>query len=140
VLLCLNANVREPLAVIYDSGDTLPLESYLSKRVLQEKVPSQEKKGQLPFNFPIITPSMQPGKVTVTPKALCYLQRPLFLVGTDQISRDWLAAKCKQLVSIGAVGLLVEAKDYQEVEAILNIAEGIRLVPASVEGFTTDLI
>lgn len=139
VLLCLGANAREPLTVIYDSGDTLPLEPYLPKRAPREDVTIPEKKGQLPFNLPITTPSMQPGKVTVTPKELRYLQRPLFFVGADQASRDWLAAKRKQLVSIGAVGLLVEAKDYQEIEAVLKIAEGLRLVPASAEGFATRL-
>lgn len=139
VLLCLGANAREPLTVIYDSGDTLPLEPYLPKRVRHEKVLSQKKKDPLPFNLPITTPSMQPGKVTVTPKALRYLQRPLFLVGADQFSRDWLTEKREQLVSIGAVGLLVEAKDLQEVEVVLSIAEGLRLVPASAEDFATRL-
>jgi integrating conjugative element protein (TIGR03765 family) len=82
---------------------------------------------------------MQPGKTTVTPKALRYLQRPLFLVGADQVSKDWLAEKREQLVRIGAVGLLVEAKDRQEVEAVLKIAEGLRLVPASADSFATQL-
>ena len=139
LLLCLGAHAREPLTVIYDSGDTLPLEPYLPKRALQEKVTTQKKNGQLPFKLPITTPSMQPGKVTVTPKALRYLQQPLFLVGADQVSRDWLAERRERLIQLGAVGLLVEAKDRQEVEAVLAIAEGLRLVPASAEGFAAKL-
>jgi integrating conjugative element protein (TIGR03765 family) len=139
LLLCLGAHAREPLTVIYDSGDTLPLEPYLPKRAPQEKVTTQKKNGQLPFNLPITTPSMQPGKVTASPKALRYLQQPLFLVGADQISRDWLAERRDQLIQLGAVGLLVEAKDRQEVEAVLAIAEGLRLVPASAEGFAAKL-
>ena len=138
-LLCVGVDAREPLTVIYDSGDTLPLEPYLPKRVPHEEATLQEKKDQLPFNLPITTPSMQPGKATVTPKALRYLQRPLFLVGADQVSRDWLAEKRELLARIGAVGLLVEAKDRQEVEAVLKIAEGLRLVPASAESFATQL-
>lgn len=138
-LLCVGVDAREPLTVIYDSGDTLPLEPYLPKRAPREEVTLQEEKDQLPFNLPITTPSMQPGKATVTPKALRYLQRPLFLVGADQVSKDWLAEKREQLVRIGAVGLLVEAKDRQEVEAVLKIAEGLRLVPASADSFATQL-
>jgi integrating conjugative element protein (TIGR03765 family) len=138
-LLCVGVDAREPLTVIYDSGDTLPLEPYLPKRAPREEAKLQEKKDQLPFNLPITTPSMQPGKVTVTPKALRYLQRPLFLVGADQASKDWLAEKRELLARIGAVGLLVEAKDRQEVEAVLKIAEGLRLVPASAESFATQL-
>ena len=139
LLLCLGAHAREQLTVIYDSGDTLPLEPYLPKRAPQEETTTQDTNRQLPFKLPITTPSMQPGKVTVTPKALRYLQRPLFLVGSDQKSRNWLAEKREQLIYIGAVGLLVEAKDRQEVEAVLTIAEGLRLVPASAEGFATKL-
>ena len=131
LLLCLGAHAREPLTVIYDSGDTLPLEPYLPKRAPQEKVTTQKKNGQLAFNLPITTPSMQPGKATVTPKALRYLQQPLFLVGADQVSRDWLAERREQLIQLGAVGLLVEA--------VLAIAEGLRLVPASAEGFAAKL-
>ena len=139
LLLCSGAHAREPLTVIYDSGDTLPLEPYLPKRAPQEKTTTRDAKRQLPFNLPITTPSMKPGKVTVTPKELRYLQRPLFLVGADQISRGWLIEKREQLIRIGAVGLLVEAKDRQEIEAVLAIAEGLRLVPASAEGFATKL-
>ena len=139
LLFCLGAHAREPLTVIYDSGDTLPLEPYLPKRAPQEKATTQDANRQLPFKLSITTPSMQPGKVTVTPKALRYLQRPLFLVGADQKSQDWLVEKREQLIRIGAVGLLVEAKDRQEIEAVLAIAEGLRLVPASAEGFATKL-
>ncbi|NIB39781.1 integrating conjugative element protein [Pseudomaricurvus alkylphenolicus] len=139
LLLCLGAHAREPLTVIYDSGDTLPLEPYLPKRAPQEKTTVQGANRQSPFNLPITTPSMQPGKVTATPKALRYLQRPLFLVGADQESRNWLVEKREQLIRIGAVGLLVEAKDRQEIEAVLAIAEGLRLVPASAESFATKL-
>lgn len=139
LLSCSGAHAKESLIVIYDSGNTLPLEPYLPKRAPQEKATTQDAKRQLPFNLPITTPSMQPGKVTVTPKALRYLQRPLFLVGADQLSRDWMIEKREQLIRIGAVGLLVEAKDRQEIEAVLAIAEGLRLVPASAEGFATKL-
>ena len=139
LLVCLGAHARESLTVIYDSGDTLPLEPYLPKRAPQEKAAIPEKTSQLPFSLPITTPSMQPGRVTASPKALRYLQRPLFLVGADQVSKDWLAEKREQLIELGAVGLLVEAKDRQEVEAVLAIAEGLRLVPASAEGFAAKL-
>lgn len=139
LLLCLGAHAREPLTVIYDSGDTLPLEPYLPKRAPQEKTTVQDAKRQLPFTLPITTPSMKPGKVTVTPKALRYLQRPLFLVGSDHASRDWLVKKREQLIRIRAIGLLVEAKDRQEVEAVLAVAKGLRLVPASAESFATKL-
>ena len=38
LLFCLGAHAREPLTVIYDSGDTLPIEPYLPKRAPQVAV------------------------------------------------------------------------------------------------------
>lgn len=137
VALGVGAGAREPLIVIYDSGDTLPLAPYLPTP-RQNSTP-QEPKTQWPFSLPILTPSMNVGRVTVTPKALRYLQQPLFLIGADPVSREWLTAKREQLIRVGAVGLLIEAKDRQDVEAVLAIADGLRLVPASAEGFAAQL-
>ena len=131
-----NAQAKEPLIVIYDSGDTLSIEPYLPKRTQQKQ---SKKPIQPPIQMPITTPSMQPGSVSVTPKALEYLQRPLFLIGSDQRSKQWLVEKRQHLISIGAVGMLIEAKDLSEVKTILAIGDGLRLVPASAEGFASRL-
>ena len=139
LLISLTVFAREPLVVIYDSGDTLPLQPYWLERAPQEKSPKEVSRPSLLFRLPITTPSMKPGTVTATPKALRYLQRPLFLIGSDQYSREWLAAKREQLVGLGAVGLLVEAKDQAAVEEVLAIAKDLRLVPASAEGFAAKL-
>ena len=139
LIISLNALARESLVVIYDSGDTLPLQPYGLERAPQQKAINGISAPSLPFSLPITTPSMKPGKVIATPKALRYLQRPLFLMGSDQHSRDWLAAKREQLVELGAVGLLVEAKDQAAVEDVLAIAKGLRLVPASAEDFASQL-
>lgn len=136
---CLGVQARAPLTVIYDSGDTLPLAPYLPKPTSPERRDQSDAEVLLPFALPITTPSMQSGKLTVTPKALQYLRRPLFLVGSDPLSRQWLAARRTQLVDIGAAGLLVEVPDEEALKAVLLLAKGLHLVPASAEGFAVEL-
>jgi integrating conjugative element protein (TIGR03765 family) len=129
------AQASGELTVIYDSGKTSSIRAYLPdiKPVINNKRNSSQE--QSPFTLPITTPSMQPGTVTVEPKKLHYLQRPLFLVGADAFSQRWLFNKRDQLKRIGAVGLLIQAKDMAEVETILQLADGLQLIPASAEGF-----
>jgi len=129
---------RAELTVIYDSGDTLSIAPYLPEKVIQE-TPTQATQSSLPFKVPISTPSMQPGSVNVTTKALRYLQQPLFLVGSDQRSKNWLLQRREQLKSINAIGLLIEAKDRKDIETMQALAEGLRLVPMSAEGFASKL-
>lgn len=142
VLTCLvmvnSVFAKEPLTVIFDSGDTLPLAPYLPKRVVQHKANPQQQLPP-PFQLPVTTPSMQPGTVTLTAKDLRYLQQPLFLVGSDQLSKDWLTKKRDSLIAMGAIGLLIEAKDREDIETMQALAEGLRLVPASAEDFAVRL-
>lgn len=133
-----SAHAKEQLTVIFDSGDTLPIEPYLPERVVQQKANPQQQ-SSLPFHLPITTPSMQPGTVSPNAKAMRYLQQPLFLVGSDQISKDWLTKKRDSLIAMGAIGLLIEAKDLEDIETMLALAEGLRLVPASAEDLAVRL-
>ena len=133
-----SAHAKEQLTVIFDSGDTLPIEPYLPERVVQHKANPQQR-SPLPFQLPITTPSMQPGTVSLTAKDMRYLQQPLFLVGSDQLSKDWLTKKRDSLIVMGAMGLLIEAKDREDIETMQALAEGLRLVPASAEDFAVRL-
>ena len=88
LLLCLGAHARESLTVIYDSGDTLPLEPYLPKRASQEKTASQDAKRQLPFNLPITTPLNAAGQGHSHPKSITLFAAALvFSRGGSGIAR-----------------------------------------------------
>lgn len=147
LLLALAVDASHGQTVIYDSGNTYSIAPYVPARVDSNIVraapdtipPRLPEATATPFQLPITTPAMQPGIVTLTPKALRYLQQPLFLVGSDPQSRAWLAARRERLIEIGAVGLLIQAEDLQDVEAMLDIASGLRLVPASAQGFADTL-
>ena len=137
--------VSEALTVIYDSGNTQPISQYLPQRLERENNKQSrqsthvQKQKMSVYVLPITTPSLSPGVVKASPKALRYLQQPLFLVGSDSRSKHWLIGKREQLIQLGAVGLLIQAKDKKDVEAMLVLAQGLRLVPASAEGFSAEL-
>lgn len=132
-------NTSEAVTIIYDSGNTYSIAPYVPGRVDSEVVRVVPNQNFAPFQLPIETPSMRPGRVTVTPMSLRYLQQPLFLVGSDPASQAWLEDKKQELTQINAVGLLIEAKDMSDVELMLSIAGDLRLVPASAQGFAEKL-
>ena len=139
VLLCPYSYGNDSLIVIFDSGNTFSLAPYLPEEVKNNMPALIPKSDFTAFQLPITTPSMQPGNVKVQPKSLRYLQRPLFLIGSDDMSREWLIAKREQLIDIGAVGLLIEAQTLEQINEITALAEGLRLVPASAENFAGQL-
>jgi len=145
VMLMAIIPVSEALTVIYDSGNTEPMSQYLPQRFEQESTKQShqstlvQKQKISAYTLPITTPSLSPGVVTASPKALRYLQPPLFLVGSDARSKKWLIEKREQLIQLGAVGLLIQAKDKKDVETMLELAQGLSLVPASAEGFAAEL-
>ena len=143
VMLMAIIPVSEALTVIYDSGNTQFISQYLPQRFEQENTQQSRQSVLLKkisaYTLPITTPSLSPGVVTASPKALRYLQQPLFLVGSDERSKNWLIEKREQLIQLGAVGLLIQAEDTKDVEAMVILAHSLRLVPASAEGFAAEL-
>ena len=130
------------LTVIYDSGETYPLASFLE--VFDEE-PSKGKKpqaspvpprqpalgaGDLERLLPIRSPALTPGRVG--PQSIKRpFARPFFLIGSDAFSREWLRAHRDRLAEIGAVGMLVEAQTLDDLRAIAAIAERLPILPAS---------
>ena len=139
VLLCSVAYGDDGLTVIFDSGKTVSLAPYLPEEMKSDVSAIPPKPDPAPFQLPITTSSMQPGNVEVAPKSLRYLQRPLFLIGSDAMSRNWLIAKRDQLIEIGAVGLLIEVNSLEQIEDIMALAQGLQLVPTSADSFAVQL-
>ena len=143
-ILCMIAGfpVMASLVVIYDSGDTQSIVSYLPHRPVSKnnRESGRFSIGELKhYSLPVRTPSMRSGTVTNHTVALPHLQKPLFLIGSDALSQTWLKERYKQLTQIGAVGLLIEAKDQQAVERMTALARDLPLIPSSAEGFASAL-
>lgn len=135
VLFCWLSPVgAEQLPVIYDSGTARPLSDFIKapNLTLPPVLPEAtlaESDGFAEKLFPIHTPELSPGEVMATPTQLL-LPQPLFIIGCDARSRQWLSQFSGRLQQIGAVGLVVEAETLADYQAMVALAPGLRLSPA----------
>lgn len=148
-LLMLACGARAELVVIYDNGHTAPLAPLLE--VFRDEAPTAPPAiravpdlgaADLARLLPIRTPELTPGPLT--PRALVLpngatIPRPLFLVGADSRSRQWLAQHRTKLLEIGAVGMLVQAESLEEIRAIADLAQGLAILPASASDIARHL-
>lgn len=81
--------------------------------------------------FPVVTTSLSPGKVITRSIALPALTRPIFLVGNDTLSQDWLAAHAGQLKQLQALGFVVQAQNATEFEHLQKQVPDLPLIPLS---------
>lgn len=139
--------LAEPL-VIHDAGNTQPMAPY-REAVTVKRPPAVIRRSKPPpfgaptgrFDkamwLPIRTPEMTPAplaKQTLEPalrERLSQLTRPLFLVGSDPESLNWLAQHREQLQALGAVGMLVQADSAAELAAVERAGTDLVIVPAS---------
>lgn len=84
----------------------------------------------LTWALPVHSTRLSPG--AVSPRALS-LQgfTPLFLVGHDAASLEWLAQHAQRLQNLGASGLAVEVTDAQALRRIQAAAPGLDIWPVS---------
>lgn len=120
--------------VIHDTGTARPLSDYVEPIEPTPRPPTASPSGSADFTqalFPVKTPELTPGPVTSSALNLPQLRQPVFLVGADPLSRDWLFRHRDRLRDLNAVGLLVEAASAEEYAAMVALASGLRLVPVS---------
>jgi integrating conjugative element protein (TIGR03765 family) len=134
--------------VLYDSGLTWPLAPYLAifdEDLVDEDGVDEDRGAESPppplatpsgvtleALLPIRTPEMSPGVVRARgPQAAATGARPVFLIGTDPLSLEWLAAHRARLIELGAVGMLIEADTVEAVRQVATRAEGLKILPAS---------
>ena len=80
--------------------------------------------------LPVLTPELRPGSVPDRP-----LQLPgigaLFLIGDDDLSREWLKANAGALAEQHAAGMIVNVTDMDAMRELRELAPGVSLAPAS---------
>ena len=126
------------LTVIYDSGDTQPLAPSLEVFEPVDPVPPQspvatplplgaaDPEAWLPIESIGLTPGIVRSRAIHRP-----FSRPLFLIGADAQSRQWLVEHRDRLKSMGAVGMLVQADNLQDLRRVAQLADGLAILPAS---------
>lgn len=131
-----------PLEVLYDSGDTVPLAPLLQASGLDDDEPVQPPpaidtqplmRQALAQRSVVRSPGLSPGVQTRKPtgKAGTLLPRPLFLVGADETSLNWLREHRERLMHIGAVGLIVQAEGEADIEKVRAVAGELQLATGS---------
>lgn len=120
--------------VIHDTGRGLSLAPYFEPLKGAQTdasptapVPDSVADGLLPIH----TPEMSPGTVAQRPLNKPELTQPLFLIGSDALSLAWLRRHRGRLIQINAIGMLVEARTAADLQAVANLAQGLRIMPAS---------
>lgn len=86
---------------------------------------------------PIRTANMRPEKTSTRDAFFPNLSIPLFIVGADPASLNWLRHWRDALVKSGAVGWVVQAETEEELKAIAEAAAGLRLLAMSGESLPT---
>ena len=81
--------------------------------------------------LPIRTPEMEPGVVARRVESRPEITRPLFLVGADPRSLQWLRRHRERLRSLRATGLLVAVRSLSDLDAVAAVAQGLPISPAS---------
>jgi integrating conjugative element protein (TIGR03765 family) len=66
------------------------------------------------IDFPVRTTRLSPGQMATTPTPLHQGQQPLFVIGNDDVSLDWIEVNKPYLLEIGARGFVVSVDTEQD--------------------------
>jgi len=81
--------------------------------------------------LPVRSELLAPGPVERRAAELSGLTQPMFLVGDDDRSRQWLQQRLPQLRRLKAVGLVVQVQSIARLHALRRLAPDVTLSPAS---------
>jgi len=137
--LLLATSAVADLVVLYDSGQSWPIDRYLAPIVTNrvnepESAQSRPEPGLGPADpkvlLPIRSPGLSPGTIATrafdSPTPVAF-----FMIGSDAGSLRWLIRNRDTLKRQGAIGLLVDAGDERDLNAVANAAAGLPVIPAS---------
>lgn len=124
-----SANAAQ-LTVVADYGGTSALPYYqdLEPEPGQQNGPVASMGVRGGGAFPVVTPELRPGTVQGRVINAPGLQ-PMFLVGDDQVSHQWLSQRLEDLQKLQAVGLVVNVESAERLEVVRRWAPGLQVMP-----------
>ena len=147
VALLLASSAVADLVVLYDSGQSWPIDRYLTPiltkgsddpEMTQSESDPQLGPADLNTLLPVRSPSLSPGPV-VSRAFEAPVPMAFFMIGSDAKSLHWLTMHRDYLERHGAVGLLVDAGSEDDLNAVANAADGLPITPASGEDIASAL-
>lgn len=129
-----------PLEVAGDSGKTVPMGHYLAHLVSAEDAnPEAVIAGvHFPMRTRLRSAVLNPADVVVFESQI--MATPIFVLGTDKVSIQWLRLNQEKLMHMGAMGVVVQAQSVQEFKALQKLAQGLSLAPVNGDWFENQLL
>lgn len=85
----------------------------------------------IPDQFPMRS-TLTVGIVEFTPHHV-HIDKPIFIVGVDDLSRQWLTKNSEYLKSIKAMGIVTNVESGERVDQLKLLAPGLSLVSVPVD-------
>ncbi len=145
LLGCAAAKAAQPLEIIYDSGQSLPVAPYMSDDQSNPQqspvLPTEQLSTYNPFDFgfPVISKNWHKGTFTRKAVGLRGLPHPFFVVGCDQESLDWIEHRREALEAIKALGFVIQCNDRNTMTKLQEISYPIVLQPMEADGMGTKI-
>jgi integrating conjugative element protein (TIGR03765 family) len=117
------------LEVIHDGAGSVPLGTYYG-----HLVSGVDQAGVLPgTRFPLTT-ALKPGRLISAGSGdglfdTHWLAHPIFVLGTDDLSFQWLQQHRQTLQTLGASGLVIEASSETKFKDLQAFAGGVSVAP-----------
>jgi len=132
----INTTVLADVTVIAKVGQTEPVTTYFGNMLHPKKTQSMEDFEKKPsVDFSVKTNAMSPGFVHERAIHISLLDRPIFIVGDDDLSKKWLREYSASLNKVHAIGFIVNTNGNSETKAIANKFH-VTLVPVNGYGLS----
>lgn len=128
--------------IIYDSGQGVSTRFY-TQILTGEKMPDfrnswlfktfpkVENRPSPEKTFPIRTSRLTPRRLTQEQSSyLSTMIFPICVIGTDDLSRQWLSRNRQHLIEMNAQCLLVSAESEADARSLLKLTHGLQVYPA----------
>ena len=132
--------------VIFDTGQTVPISQFLAPAfqnssagqgaAARPPMTPDAARAPMPVTFPVRTASMSPGKLQATMNAVklqSWLPTAVFLIGTDEMSKEWLVRNRDLLAKQRAAGIVVHADNIDAFRSVQTLGRGLPMAPSSAE-------
>jgi len=117
----------EPTDAYFDAVNDQPGEFTPPESLEQPRAPAQVSVASA---LPVRTPELSPGAVTARKLTLPGMP-PVFIIGDDDLSRQWLAQRGAELKRLNATGFVVNVADQDRLKALQVLLPGNDMVPVS---------
>lgn len=123
-----SAHADEPAPqVLYDSGRSVPISAHIAQLVAGDEESNVLEGLSFPFRTRLTTKVLKREGVQVFDAA--WLTQPLAVVAADELSMRWLAFNHDKLRKLGAVIVVVQAKDAQAFKLLQQFVKPMGVAP-----------